>query len=61
MPGSLLESIAGAVLESAEGRGVLVEPHADRHGGKLAVVADPTGAPFGLMEWADTDSKKEAK
>ncbi len=40
---------------------VLVEPHVDRHGGKIAVVADPAGAPIGLMEWSDTDSKVEPK
>jgi uncharacterized protein len=40
---------------------VLVEPRADRHGGMLAVVADPGGAPFGLMEWSDSDSKAEPK
>ena len=40
---------------------VLVEPHMDRHGGNVAVVADPSGAPFGLMEWTDTNSKKEPK
>ena len=45
----------------ALGGRVLVEPHVDRHGGKLAVVADPAGAPFGLMEWSDTDTKKEPK
>ena len=37
---------------------VLVEPRVDRHGGKIAVVADPTGAPFGLIEWPDADNKK---
>lgn len=40
---------------------VLVEPHSDRHGGRVAVVADPSGAPFGLMEWTDSDSKVEPK
>lgn len=45
----------------ALGGRVLVEPHVDRHGGKLAVIADPAGAPFGLMEWSDTDTKKEPK
>ena len=40
---------------------VLVEPHVDRHGGKVAIVADPWGAPFGLMEWSETDTKKEPK
>jgi uncharacterized protein len=38
---------------------VLVEPRMDRHGGKLAVVADPGGAPVGLMEWSDTDTQEE--
>jgi uncharacterized protein len=38
---------------------VLVEPRMDRHGGKLAVVADPSGAPVGLMEWSETDSQEE--
>ncbi len=40
---------------------VLVEPHLDRQGARVAVVADPTGAPFGLMEWTDTDGEKEPK
>jgi predicted enzyme related to lactoylglutathione lyase len=38
---------------------VLVEPRIDRHGGRLAVLADPSGAIFGVMEWSDTDSKQE--
>jgi uncharacterized protein len=45
----------------ALGGRILVEPHADRHGGMVAVVADPTGAPVGLMEWTNTDSKVEPK
>jgi len=45
----------------AAGGRVLVEPHVDRHGGHAAVVADPAGAPFGLMEWTDSDSKVEPK
>lgn len=51
---------AAAKAVSLGGR-VLVEPRVDRHGGKLAVVADPAGAPIGLMEWTDTDSKVEPK
>jgi predicted enzyme related to lactoylglutathione lyase len=46
---------------AALGGRVLVEPHIDRHGGQLAVVADPTGAPIGLMEWSETDSNVEPK
>lgn len=45
----------------ALGGRVLVEPRADRHGGKVAVVADPLGAPFGLLEWPDTESKEVTK
>jgi predicted enzyme related to lactoylglutathione lyase len=45
----------------AMGGRVLVEPRVDRHGGMLAVVADPAGAPFGLMEWSDSDTKAEPK
>ena len=53
---------AGAAAKAvALGGRVLVEPHVDRHGGNVAIVADPTGAPFGLMEWSETDTKKESK
>jgi predicted enzyme related to lactoylglutathione lyase len=53
-----VDTVAKAV---ALGGRVLVEPHVDRHGGQVAVVADPAGAPFGLMEWTDSDSKVEPK
>ena len=36
---------------------VLVEPFEDRHGGKIAVIADPAGAPLGVMEWSESDTK----
>jgi hypothetical protein len=42
----------------ALGGRVLVEPRVDRHGGKVAVVADPLGAPFGLLEWPSAQSKQ---
>ncbi len=45
----------------ALGGHVLVEPHPDRHGGMIAVVADPSGAPFGLLEWSETESKEVPK
>jgi hypothetical protein len=57
----VVDAVGVAAKAVALGGRVLVEPHIDRHGGKVAVVADPTGAPFGLMEWSDTDSKKEPK
>ena len=45
----------------ALGGRILVEPHEDRHGGKSAVIADPAGAPIGLMEWSASQSKVEPK
>jgi len=45
----------------ALGGKVLVQPVVDRHGGKIAVIADPAGAPFGVMEWTESDSKVEPK
>ena len=40
---------------------VLVPPYSDRHGDKVAVVADPAGAPLGVMEWSESESKAEPK
>ena len=45
----------------ALGGRVLVEPRMDRQGGQVAVVADPQGAPFGLLEWPDAESPEVAK
>jgi predicted enzyme related to lactoylglutathione lyase len=42
----------------ALGGRILVEPRVDRHGGKVAVIADPAGAVFGLLEWPETESKE---
>jgi predicted enzyme related to lactoylglutathione lyase len=50
-----------AAKAAAMGGRVLVEPRVDRNGGMLAVVADPAGAPFGLMEWSESDTKAEPK
>ncbi len=41
----------------ALGGRVLVEPFLDRHGGHVAIIADPYGAPVGLMEWTAADSE----
>jgi predicted enzyme related to lactoylglutathione lyase len=49
-----------AKLETLGGR-VLVAPRVDRHGGKIAVVSDPQGAPFGLLEWTGAESKEMPK
>jgi len=40
---------------------VLVEPRVDRDGGRVAIVSDPSGAPFGLLEWTGTDMKEANK
>jgi uncharacterized protein len=45
----------------ALGGRVLLEPRLDRHGGQLAVLADPSGAPLGIMEWTDTDTQQEPR
>jgi len=55
------DTLASVAKVMASGGRVLVEPHLDRHGGHVAVVADPAGAPFGLMEWTHSDSKAEPK
>jgi predicted enzyme related to lactoylglutathione lyase len=55
------DTIARVAQAVASGGRVLVAPHVDRHGGQVAVVADPAGAPFGLMEWTESDSKAEPK
>jgi predicted enzyme related to lactoylglutathione lyase len=52
---------AAAAKAVSLGGKVLVQPFEDRHGGKVAVVADPAGAPVGVMEWAANDTKAEPK
>jgi uncharacterized protein len=57
-----VDSTADTVAKTVQSGGrVLVEPHVDRHGGQVAVVADPAGAPFGLMEWTSSDTNVEPK
>ncbi len=55
------DTVAATERVVALGGRVLVEPRVDRHGGKIALVADPQGAPFGLLEWPEGDSKAESK
>jgi uncharacterized protein len=57
----VVDATATAAKAVALGGQVLVEPRVDRHGGKLAVIADPNGAPFGVMEWSQDDTKQEPK
>jgi predicted enzyme related to lactoylglutathione lyase len=51
------DAVASSAKLVALGGKVLVEPRLDRHGGKVAVVADPQGAAFGLLEWSVTEDK----
>jgi len=55
------DAVKMAAKVVALGGRVLVEPRIDRHGGKVAIVADPFGAPFGLLEWTEADSKAVPK
>jgi hypothetical protein len=55
------DAAATAARVVALGGRVLVEPRIDRHGGKMAVVADPMGAPFGLLEWPENAGKEVTK
>jgi len=54
----VLDAEQMTVTATQLGGRVLVEPRVDRHGGKVAVVADPDGAPFGLLEWPQSQSKE---
>lgn len=59
-----VEDAASATSKAQSlGARVLVEPRTDRHGGRIAVIADPAGAPLGLMEWNanGTSSAQEPK
>ena len=51
------DAAAAAQKALSLGGRVLLEPRPDRHGGRLAVLADPAGAPFGVMEWSDSGSE----
>lgn len=50
-----------AARATSLGGTVLVEPHVDRQGSTVAVVADPAGAPIGLLQWDPGDAPSEAK
>ncbi|HUJ87563.1 MAG TPA: VOC family protein [Burkholderiales bacterium] len=55
------DAVKMAAKVVALGGRVLVEPRVDRQGGRVAVVADNTGAPFGLLEWPNTETKELPK
>ncbi len=54
LPFVRVKSIGQSVETAKElGGKVLIEPKAELFEGKLAVIADPTGAAMGIMEWKD--------
>lgn len=54
--------IAAAVTRATQlGGRVLVDPGQDRHGGRVAVIADPAGARVGLLEWTQPAASGAAK
>ena len=52
------DTVQSVAKVTALGGQVLVEPRIGRHGGKVAVVADFAGAPFGVLEWSEEESKE---
>lgn len=57
----VVDAADAAARAAALGGRVVVPPHVDRHGGRVALVADPAGALVGLMEWSDAGGEKEPK
>jgi predicted enzyme related to lactoylglutathione lyase len=55
------DAVAMTAKAVALGGRVLVAPRIDRQGGKVAVIADPLGAPLGLLEWTENQSKAVTK
>jgi len=54
------DATAAAARAVALGGKVLLSPRDDRHGGKLAIIADPQGAPVGLLEWSASEEQNKA-
>lgn len=53
-----VDDVADSIRKATSlGARVLAAPRTDRHGGRIAVIADPAGAPLGLMEWNATGTQ----
>lgn len=50
-----------AAKAASLGGNVLVQPHTDREGATVAVIADPSGAVFGVLEWPGEAPAETAK
>ncbi len=55
------DATAMAARVAAMGGRVVLPPQLDRHGGKIALVADPQGALFGLLEWSSDVAGENAR
>lgn len=47
---------SAAARAQSLGARLVLAPRADRQGGHIAVLADPSGALFGVMDWSDSDA-----
>ena len=57
-----VEDVATAVSKAVSlGAHVLVPPHNDREGDPVAILADPQGAFFGMLEWSNEKPAENAK
>jgi predicted enzyme related to lactoylglutathione lyase len=56
----VVDAAQSAARAVALGGRMLLAPRPDRHGGNLAIVADPLGAPLGLLEWSESQDAKAA-
>jgi predicted enzyme related to lactoylglutathione lyase len=58
LPFVRVKSVTETAAKAKElGGKVLLEPNPDLFGGKVAVIADPTGAAIGLFEWSENTQK----
>jgi uncharacterized protein len=55
------DAAAMTARATALGGRILVTPRPTPRGGTIALVADPLGAPFGLLQWSNTDSTARAQ
>lgn len=55
------DAAATVAKVTAAGGQTVLAPRVDRHGSTIALVADPEGALFGLMEWPEDAAAESAK
>ena len=55
------DAAAAAAKATSLGGHVVLPARMDRHGGRIAVIADPAGAVFGLLEWSEAGPAGAAK